>query len=424
MRALVYLSLTLLCTLMGCTKEPAAEPLPLDQFTVMEAVSVRTVQDPYSGGIIVLCKRAIDDPVLAKALFFGANGDLESTLEFAGLTNTVENITFGTEAWSITDLVPLPNNAYLLIGVGIQTEIDDRIHVLVHRVDRSGNTLAQPVRRFVADKGTLVRANDMDELYRTRALGAMRDPDRLIVTVRYDRAEGPLPTAYHRTYQIALSAGVGSSAGLPVQLVTADHLIHGLLADGSGGTLLFMDTENTSGPGKDVLVTHSMWTDEAEQTVATPFGLRDAVPTSFLMHDGVLALAGYYQVDADVRRPFFAASSDLDNVQNAISYPQLAGTDRTALISAISPANGGYNATSNVYDQPVLSIRALRDDRFCDLTTAQLAADGSVVSTKVVIAGKGLRALGSWGEGNWLVGAFHPYLNTDYLHTFVLRTTN
>jgi len=408
---------------MGCTKEPAAEPLPLDQFTVMEAVSIRTVQDPYAGGIVVLCKRAIDDPVLAKALFFNANGTLESTLEFAGLTSTVENITFGSEAWSITDLVPLPNNAYLLIGVGIQTEIDDRIHVLVHRVDRSGTALAQPVRRFVADKGTLVRANDMDELYRTRALGALRDPDRLIVTVLYDRAEGPLPTAYHRTYQIALTAGVGSSAGLPLS-VASDHLIHGLLADGSGGTLLFMDTENTAGPGKDVLVTHSTWTDEVQHTVSTPLGLRDAVPTSILLHDGALVIAGHYQVDADVRRPFFTASSDLENIQNAISYPQLAGTDRTALIRAISPSNGGYIATSNVYDQPVLSIRALRDDRFCDLTTAQLAVDGSVVSTEVVIVGKGLRALGSWGEGNWLVGAFHPYLNTDYMHTFVLRTTN
>jgi len=408
----------------GCTKETTLEPLPLDEFTVLEAIPVRCVEDPYTGGIIVLCKRAIDDPVLASALFFDANGTAQGELNFSGLNSKVENITFGVEAWSITDLVPRPDGTYLLIGVGIQTAIDDRIHLLVHHVGRTGSAVEPPVRRFVADKGTLVRATDTDELYRTKALGALRDTERLVVAMRYDRQEGPIVAGYHRTYQIALVAGVGSNGGPPNELANADHLLHGLLADGSGGTFTITDTINPAGPGKALKVIHDTWENDVQQPMWAVLDLRDAVPTGFRMQNEELILAGHYQVEADVRRPFFARGSTATDLQNGISYPLLASTDRTALIGSLTPTNDGFTVMCNIYDQAALSQRALRDDRFCDLISAQLASDGTVRSTTTIIPGKGLRALGAWAQGDLVAGAFHPFLNTDIMHAFVLRTTS
>ncbi|MBK6371518.1 MAG: hypothetical protein IPF64_17365 [Flavobacteriales bacterium] len=126
----------------ACTKEPVIETLPLTDFKVHDLVPVRAVEIPSTGGMALLCKRSIDDPVLARAVVLDAQGELVSQLEFGGLPSTVENITFGRKHG------PLPiwslrwDGTFLLLGIGRQTDIADRLHLLVHHVDANGSPLS------------------------------------------------------------------------------------------------------------------------------------------------------------------------------------------------------------------------------------------------------------------------------------------
>lgn len=409
--------------LLGCTKEPTAEPLPLTDLAIHNVVPVRAVNLPANGGVAMLCKRSIDDPVLASALLFGGDGSVTSRMDFGNLPNVVENIAFAEETWSITDLIPVEDGTFFLIGYGRQTDLEQRLHLLVYRVDASGNSIIAPVRRYVADKSVLVRADDLNELYRTNALGALRTPDQLVVTIRYDRQEGPVVAAYHRTFQISLSGGVGNYGGPSISMDEPSHQLRHVLADGSGGNYTLLD--NSAGPGTQLLVLRTTWsgpTVAAVQTDSLP--LRDAEPTLAFVRDGFLVIAGNYQVEADVRRPFFSRAASLADLQAGTVFPDIGGNDRSATIGALVSSADGFTAICNVYEQRVLSIRAMRDDRFCDLTTMTLASDGTLLSSREVITGRGLRALGAWNEGaEWITGGFHPFRNTDYLHGFVVRTT-
>lgn len=424
MRTAVAIVGVLLATLfVACTKEPAIEPLPLAGFVVYDVVPVRAVNLP-SGGVAILCKRSIDDPVLASALLFNGAGTLTSRMDFERLPSTVENIAFGAETWSITDLVPMDDGTFLLIGLGRQTDLEDRLHLVVYRADASGNAIGAPVRRYVADQSVMVRADDVDELYLTKALGALRADGRLVVTVRYDRLEDPLTIPYHRTFQIGLTGEEGNYAGPSIQMVTGDLQLRHVLADGQGGTYTLLDIPNST-IGTNLRVEHATW---GEQTITGiqhgVLPLRDAEPSSVLVHDGALVMAGNYQVEADVRRPFFTRATTVTELLAGTVLPDIGGSDRSAIIRALVPDGSGFTAVCNVYEQQVLSIGALRDDRFCDLTSATLAPDGSLLSTRDIIAGKGLHALGAWGGGaGWIAGSFHPFLNTDYMHGFVVQTT-
>lgn len=407
----------------ACTKELVVEPLPLAGFTVYDAVPVRAVNLP-SGGVAMLCKRSIDDPVLASALVFDAQGALMGRMDFGQLPGHVENITFGPEDWYVTDLVPMDDGTFMVISLGRQRELDDRLHLLIHRVTASGASIMTPIRRYVTDHGALVRAEDIDQLYRTTARAALRTTLHLVVTVRYDRQEGTIIQAYHRSFQVGLAAGAGSY-GLPaIPLAAPEHALWHVVADGQGGSLHIMDTTNTGGPGNHLLVKRIQWGAQfMEGTEQGTLQLRDAEPHAAMMANGELILAGAYQVAADVRRPFFSRSSG-PAAESTITYPDLGAGDRSALFGALAPVGGGFVAMGNVYEQQVVSVRAMREDRFCDLNSAKLNPDGTVQESRTVISGKGLRVLGAWGpEGELVAGAFHPFLNTDYMHGFVASTT-
>jgi hypothetical protein len=408
----------------GCTKEPSAEALPLADLVIHDVVPVRVVNIPASGGVAMLCKRSIDDPVLAHAMIFSREGTLLSRMDFGSLPNTVENIDFTEEARSITDLVPLADGTFFLIGHGRQTELEQRLHLLVYHVDATGNSIVAPVRRYVTDKSILVRADDVNELYRTNALGALRTEDQLVVSIRFDRQEGALVAAYHRTFQISLSGGAGNFGGPSISLGDPSHQLRHVLGDGSGGTYSLFDTLNATGLG-DLIVRHTAWSGNAMAGTQTALlSLRDPEPSSVFVQGTDLVIAGNYQVEADVRRPFFTRAASLSDLQAGTVFPDIGGDDRSATIGALVPNVDGFTAVCNVYEQRVLSVRALRDDRFCDLATLSLAMDGSVLRSRDVIIGRGLRALGAWNESaEWIIGCFHPYLNTDYMHGFVVRTT-
>ncbi|MBK8709999.1 MAG: hypothetical protein IPN30_16155 [Flavobacteriales bacterium] len=403
----------------ACTKEPVIETLPLTDFKVHDLVPVRAVEIPSTGGMALLCKRSIDDPVLARAVVLDAQGELVSQLEFGGLPSTVENITFGPETWSITDLVPQMDGTFLLLGIGRQTDLADRLHLLVHHVDANGSPLSTPIRRYVTDQSVLVRADDLDQLYRTTALGAIRSTDRLAVTVRYDRGE----EAFYRNYQIGLTGDAGSYSSAPVELASTDHLLHNVMADGEGGTYILLDTTNPSGPDTYLLVNHITWgVQNITEVESSILPLRAAVPLSVQRAGNELVIAGNYQTEADVRRPFFCRSTSIQGLDDGTVFPDIGGGDRSASIAAIVAEPSGFTAVCTVYEQRVLSLRALRDDRFCDLTTATLSPNGDLLDTRPIITGKGLRALGAWSQGEQLIGAFHPFLNTEYMHGFVLET--
>ena len=417
------LALVLLVT--GCAKESTVEPLPLEEFSVHEAIPVRSVPIPATNGMALLCKRAIDDPVLAYALLFDANGALNGRIDFNGLPNTVENIAFEPESWFITDLVPAPDGTFLLIGLGRQVDLADRLHLLVYRVNAAGYSISAPVRRYVTDQCTLVRAEDMDQLYRTAARAALRTTEHLVATVRYDRQEGPIVNGYHRSFQIGLATGAGSYGTPAVEFNDPGHALHHVLADDQGGSYLLMDTTNAQGPGTHLLVKHIAWSSQSLGMVEEGIlELRDAEPNAAFVQGGDLVLAGAYQVEADVRRPFFCRAPSVTGMNAGITFPDLGSLGRSALIGALTPTDNGFIASGQVYEQSVISLRAMRDDRFCDLVSAQLGPAGVQQESWVIIPGKGLRALGAWGaDGRSVAGAFHPFLNTDYIHAFVLSTS-
>ena len=421
---ILFSSAVLVTLLTSCAKEPVAESLPLSNFQVHDLIPARAVELPSTNGLALLCKRSIDDPVIASAVLFNANGEISSRMDFSTLPNVVENITFGPEDAYITDLVPMADGSFILLGLGRQTDIEDRLHLLVYRVDATGSALSAPVRRFVADKSTLVQAENLDQLYRSKALGALLSNDRLVVTVRYDRLEGPITNAYQRSYQVGLSASVGSYGSAPVQLAVNSHLLRGTLADGMGGSFTLMDA--TNGPGTQLTVQRTTWgTSAIAGTESDMLPLRDADPMAFRMVDNDLVIAGNYQVEADVHRPFFCRAGSPSGLGASIVFPDIGGNDHSANIAALVPTATGFNVVCNVYDRPVMSVRAMRDDLFCDLLTATLSANGALIDTQELITGSGLRALGAYGqEGEHITGAFHPFNNTEYVHCFVAAATH
>lgn len=411
--------------MVGCAKEPSVEPLPLVAFAVHDAVPVRAVRLGATNGVALLCKRAIDDPVLAEVLLFGTDGSLTGRIDLDLLPNVVENIAFAPESWFITDLVPASDGTMLLIGLGRQADLADRLHLLVYHVNATGTPLAPPVRRYVTDQLMLERADDIDQLYRTTARAALRTPDQLVATVRYDRQEGPLMQAYQRSFQIGLAAGAGSYGTAAAPLASVDHALWQVVADGLGGSYHLIDTTRSGGPGTQLLVKHHQWGAQAitssEQGIVE---LRDAEPHAAMITDGQLVMAGAYQTEADVRRAFFCRASGMADLNAGITFPDLGANERSVAIGALAPVDGGFVAIANVYEQRVISVRAMRDDRFCDLVSARLNSDGAQLDNRMVIPGKGLRVLGSWrSAGELAVGAFHPFLNTDYMHAFVTRTS-
>ncbi|MBK6371517.1 MAG: hypothetical protein IPF64_17360 [Flavobacteriales bacterium] len=271
----------------------------------------------------------------------------------------------------------------------------------------------------MTDQSVLVRADDLDQLYRTTALGAIRSTDRLAVTVRYDRGE----EAFYRNYQIGLTGDAGSYSSAPVELASTDHLLHNVMADGEGGTYILLDTTNPSGPDTYLLVNHITWgVQNITEVESSILPLRAAVPYRCSGQGNELVIAGKLSDRSRCASAILCRSTSIQGLDDGTVFPDIGGGDRSASIAAIVAEPSGFTAVCTVYEQRVLSLRALRDDRFCDLTTATLSPNGDLLDTRPIITGKGLRALGAWSQGEQLIGAFHPFLNTEYMHGFVLET--
>ncbi len=420
-KLLVIMMLPML--LAACSKEPAAVPLPIDDLKTLDVVPVRSVDLPLTSGAVLLCKRAIDDPTFSSALILDRTGASLSTMDFTQLPRTVENITFSADALFITDLVPLSPDRFILLGYGIQQELDDRLHLVVYQVDGRGTPIFPPVRRFVSDRTVLNRSDDIQELYSTQVLGALSAADRLVAVVRYDREEEPVVKGYHRTYQLLLGENGGNYIGPNVPLADEAHLLRAVVPDGEGGTFVMLDTTGIAINSHHGLLQRTNWgaggpTGRSEGILS----LASVVPSCLRMVNGTLHISGHFQSEPDVRTPFLSRTNSAAEIDANTSFPPLSGSDRSAIVQAIIPVDNGVMLIGNVFEQRVVSDRAIRDDRFADLVRVVVPEAGSPQVAQPVVQGMGLHALGAWMEDDlFITGSLHPFLNTDYLHGFVTR---
>ncbi len=412
---LMAIALTLV--LGACKKvDTTLDAPPLAGFRTYDVIPIAVKQLPGGAGFVLPCKRAITDAHADYAQFLSNTGDPTVRIDYATLPRTIENISFAAEDVVITDILPWGDGTYILAGFGRQTELEDRLHLLIHHVDASGNTIEPPIRRFIITGSVLARNDDLNELYRTTALVQRTANGDLVVAIRYEDDNH----AGIRVLRISLSSGNEALTKDFPLASTADHL-HALFMRANDEVLMFSDTTG-NGSATHLLVT-SLTFGASTVTSGTSgiITMDNAEPYDIFEADGMVKVVGRSST-ADVLTPFssmFAHAADAGNAAHALT---IGGANSAACYAAMS-SGGGSLCAFNVFDQPVVAPETERNDRFSDLRLAIVSNGGAMSNERTILTAEGARAMGCFQVNGKtvVIGALHPFLNADYLHAFLLQ---
>jgi hypothetical protein len=409
------LSLASMAVLGGsCTKDATAPEAP--PVTVMRTYDlVPVAAERSTTGYLLECKRALSDPQISFAQLLAPNGDPTSRIDLTDLPTTIENIAFNRQDIVITDVLPWGDGTYMLAGFAIETERDDRLHAVVYRVDASGNQRNAPLRRFIGPDAELVRSDDLNELYRTRVLAAKTGDGDLVLAARYETETNALV----RLLRLPMNT-TNTPVSIDHELEDVDHRLQFLhIAPGTNEAMVGWDGEAGGEQQALQLIAWAFGPTDAGNTGTGAIPYREATATSVLLAAGDLHLVGTYDAGFDEPRSFIAQGTALSN----IAVATLATPAGRASIAHASELTGGtVQSALNLYEGGVLAPEALRDDRISDLQLATVGDNGDLGAVRTILAGQGARALGTFesSEGRVIIGALHPYLNTEYLHGFYL----
>ena len=414
------LHISIVCLLVGmtsCTKDTEApEAPPVSDLRTYDMVPIGVERIP--SGYLLECKRALSDPQAAYAQFINTAGDPVSRIDLGNLVTTIENITFDRQDIVITDVLPWGNGTYLLCGFGIETQRDNRLHAVVYRVDESGTERSAPIRRFIGPGAELVRNNDLNELYRTRVLAVKDGSGDLILAARYETAS----TALIRLLRIPMGTA-NTPVSVDIPLAAIDHRLQYLgLRASTNEVLLGRDVAGSSYPVLEI----GPWSFNSNSATAGPVGIidrREATATAIDEADGQLRITGTFDSGFDEPRTFHASGANTaDLTTNTVNSEG----GRAVISYASLWSNGSQLSTLNAFEGGVLGPEAERNDRISDLGLARISTSGELSDLRTILPGQGARAVGCFGTatGTVVIGALHPFLNTDYLHTFFLVVEN
>ena len=397
------------------TEGPGAPPVSDLRTYDMVPITVERI----ASGYLLECKRALSDPQAAYAQLLNTEGDPGSRIDFTNLGTTIENITFDRQDIVITDVLPWGDGTYLLCGFAIETQRGDRLHAVVYRVDANGIERSAPIRRFIGPGAELVRNNDLNELYRTRVLAVKNSSGDLVLAARYETSA----TALIRLLRIPMGT-TSTPVSIDVPLTNNSHRLQYLgIRTSSNDVLLGRDVSVSGDPQ---VLELSTWSFSENGAIAGPVGLvdrREASATAIEEVDGRMRITGTYDSGFDEPRVFHA--SGLTTTDLSTSTVNTEG-GRAAISYASLWSDGSQRSTLNTFEGGVLGPEAERNDRISDLDLARLSTTGELSDVRTILPGQGARAIGCFdtGTGTVIIGALHPFLNTDYLHTFFLKVEN
>jgi hypothetical protein len=398
--------------LWGCAKEAGLPDAPgLSNFRTYDLIPM-DAQRSSDGGFVLQCKRAIGDPKAAFAQFMDGQGNLTSRIDYGQLPLRVENVNFLREDIAITDILPWGDGSYVLAGFGRETELDNRLHALVYRVNANGSLLGAPIRRYIAAGSVLETQNDLNRAYRTTVKAVRDATGKLFLAVRYETAS----TARCRLFGINLEGG-GGPTGNEILLDQKQHRLQSLWMRDNGELWLIMDASVSPTETKlHVRVFDSSFLSLVDEGFIDK---KNARVTALLDEVSQVRIIGIHDRGTDEPWSFQARGTNPGNlIPSDIGQP----TDRAGTAYAATWDGANCHVAVSNHEARVLSPEGLRDDRVSDLQWVTLGSDGERIAAQDILKGHGARALGCFmsDTGPIIIGAMHPYLNADYAHGFYL----
>lgn len=418
-------SLLLLSLLMliACRKdlEPSTAA-PVKDFHTFDMVTVVAKGDPL-GGHVLLCKHAPSERRTSLIRFIGDDGTLQGAIAFDALPHRIENLDFLPEDLLLTDIEPVADGGILLVGTGLQSDLDDRSHMVLYHLSRTGDLIGQPLRRYIIEHAVEYTVPpteptaDPDGLPRQRALIAPLNGG-IAVAARWETEDA----SGIRLFWIPTDdvSGTVTSTDLPLGPPT-DRLLQFAGDPSTGQVALVVDHATSGGHHQTRIagfqVSSGDWS--APEECLLP-GI-DMEPQQLSFTEGAFLLIGHRPLDGFIR-PFISrfqtaasASNGLVNVTDEVS----AGHPLAAYCGQVS--DGSIRLALQEYE-PSAAPPWFYGDITSDLILAKLDGTGNVVDRRVIVPGQGLRAIALSGtEGRCrIIGTMHPYLNAGYEHTFYL----
>jgi hypothetical protein len=237
----------------------------------------------------------------------------------------------------------------------------------------------------------------------------------LVLAARYETGSDALI----RLLRIPMGT-TSTPVSIDIPLSNTGHRLQYLgLRSSSNEVLLGHDV---AGSGEPQVLELSTWSFSENGTTAGPVGIvdrREATATAIEDADGQLRITGTYDNGFDEPRTFHASGASTAELStNTVNTEG----GRAAISYASLVSDGLQRSTVNTFESGVLGPEAERNDRISDLELARLSTTGELSDVRTVLQGQGARAIGCFQTptGTVIIGALHPFLNTDYLHTFYL----
>lgn len=411
----------------GCRKEVPDTAPPLSVYRSYDRVAVEVRADP-AGGQVLLCKSTPIERSTAFLQLMGAAGDLRQRIFFDQFPGTVENIAFQEDDRWYTDFLPHPDGSFYIIGLARQTQMAERIHLVVHHIDRNGGQIEAPFRRYIVDNGILEPNIDGAEqsingLPRSRALGALVN-DGLVVAVRWETQD----SAGIRLYRFPLGNTLQTTLQADLGLAGPSHRMHALACDPATGETVLVFEDEANGNDHRVVVQKSTpgnttWTTEWSVQLDGPDFMLNAEPQQLQWRNGTYLLIGNQPraSDMNVIKPFVTHFTDEAEVNGNLKVLDgLAAADQPVAAYCANWWNGSVTLVTQVHEASALQP-FFDGDITSDLVLTDLAWPGlEPVGSLTVIPGQGLRGIGLFVTGGerLIMGSQHAYLNTAVVHTF------
>jgi hypothetical protein len=407
----------------GCKPDEAVEPLPIDAYRTYDLAPVRAIQLPDDRGTLLLCRRAPSDPSLDHAQLLDINGEPGLRIPFGTLPRVVENITFLQDDVWITDVLPTPDGGFVAMGLGLQRAQDDRLHLLMYRLNAGGVPIGEPGRRFICNHADVGVRNDIDRLFdasvRATLIGA--DGERVAAVVRYGR-QGVVE---RRMYMLPRSGSAQALAAPPIPLGSPLHHLQFIITDPQAPEQVLLGYDTTGTGGASALRMERIDLEGTSPTVMQSVTLLapNARVTDLSMANGALTITGHADpIEPGVLRPFIARITDLGSANAAIAFPDIA-PGRSVCPYALDASIDPPRIACAIYEQAVVTDQLRRNDLFADLAIARVDGAGNPIEEQLVLPGQGLRPLAMREHAGTavIVGVLHPFLNVELVHAFHLR---
>lgn len=418
--SLLMLSVVLLA---ACKKDHEEEAYPnIRDFRTFGSVTV-VVKDHVDGGHVLLCKSAPSDRSTSHIRFLGSDGRLQGSIALDQLPRRIEGLDLLPEDLLYTDVEPFDDGSLLLVGTGLQSGLDDRLHMVLHHLTRTGDPIGEPVRRYITEHASVVTVPptepmaDPDGLPRQRALIA-RLNGGIAVAVRWETQAA----AGIRLWRIPTGDAGGPITSTDLSLGPPTDRFLQFAGDPSTGQVVVVADHATTGGHHQTRVVGfhvdaGAWS--APEECLLPGS--DLEPQQLSFTDGAFLLIGHRPVDGFIR-PFisrFQTAASAASGMLAVSDPVSIGHPLAAYCAQVS--NGSIRIAMQDHEASAVPPW-FNGDLTSDLVLAKLDANGAVVDREVIVPGQGLRAIavsGTQGQVS-IIGTMHPYLNAGFEHTFFL----